>query len=79
LLSAAFSANGTTLLSGYYEHTLKIWDIRTRKCLKTINLLWIPREIKEHPLRPGIFATANGNGTVSLFDFREFFSKSVDQ
>jgi hypothetical protein len=34
-------------------------------------LLWIPVEIKENPCQPGCFATANLNGTITFFDFRE--------
>jgi hypothetical protein len=50
---------------------LKLWDAATGRCIKTIPLLWIPLDIKDMPGKPGIFATANANGTVTLFDFRE--------
>jgi hypothetical protein len=33
--------------------------------------LWIPVEISENPCQPGCFASANLNGTVTFFDFRE--------
>ncbi len=73
--SVCFSPEGAHILSGSSDHTLKIWDIETGACLKTIPLLWIPLEIKAAPTRPGIFATANANGTVTFFDFREVLSK----
>ncbi|NIM15629.1 MAG: hypothetical protein GTO45_26920 [Candidatus Aminicenantes bacterium] len=73
--SVCFSPGGTFILSGSSDHTLKIWDIETGECIKTIPLLWIPYEIKAHPTKPGIFATANANGTVTFFDFREVLSK----
>jgi WD40 repeat protein len=65
----AVSPDGTHLLSGSDDFTLKLWDRETGACLKTIPLLWVPFEIKAHPTKPGIFATANLNGTVTFFDF----------
>jgi WD40 repeat protein len=74
--SVCFSPEGTHILSGSSDHTLKIWNIETGACIKTIPLLWIPLEIKAHPTKPGIFATANANGTVTFFDFREILGIS---
>ncbi len=70
-----FAPDGKTVLSGSDDYTLKIWDIQTGRCIKTIPLLWMPREIKAMPGKPGIFATANANGTVTLFDFREIIGE----
>jgi hypothetical protein len=67
----AVSPDGKYIVSGSYDHTLKLWDRETGACIKTIPLLWIPLEIKAHPTNPGIFATASANGTVTFFDFRE--------
>ncbi|NIM16806.1 MAG: hypothetical protein GTO45_32870, partial [Candidatus Aminicenantes bacterium] len=69
--SVCFSPEGKYILSGSLDYTLKLWDTRTGACLKTIPLLWVPLEIKAHPSKPGIFATANANGTVTFFDFGE--------
>ncbi|NIM16736.1 MAG: hypothetical protein GTO45_32505, partial [Candidatus Aminicenantes bacterium] len=69
--SVSFSPDGTHLLSGSSDKTVKLWDRETGARLKTIPLLWVPLEIKAHPTRPGIFATANRNGTVTFFDFSE--------
>ncbi|UCH93264.1 MAG: hypothetical protein JSV88_23705 [Candidatus Aminicenantes bacterium] len=71
----AFSPEGNYILSGSDEHTLKLWDMETGQCLKTIPLLWMPREIKPAPHQPGLFATANANGTVTLFDFTQIIGK----
>ncbi|UCH92926.1 MAG: hypothetical protein JSV88_21895, partial [Candidatus Aminicenantes bacterium] len=68
------SPDGKWILSGSYDHTLKLWDINTGTCIKTIPLLWIPVEIKPHPDHPGLFATANANCTVTFFDFREILN-----
>ncbi len=62
------------MLSVSFGMTLKWWDARTGQCLETIPLLWIPYEIKWFPKaadKPGCFATANWNGTVSLFDLNK--------
>ena len=67
--SAAFGPGGRTLVSASSDCTLKIWDLSTGACLKTIPLLWKPLHIAAPaPHRPGIFAVANSNGTVALFD-----------
>ena len=73
--SVAFSPGGKAVLSGSRDHTLKLWDLETGQCIKTIPLLWIPREIQPAPHQPGLFAAANGNGTVTLFDFSEITGK----
>ncbi len=70
----AFSPEGSRIISGSLDQTIKIWDIQTGQCIKTIPLLWIPLDIKAMPGKPGVFAAANGNGTVTLFDFREIIS-----
>jgi hypothetical protein len=49
--------------------------VETGECLKSIPLLWIPREIKAMPGKPGFFATANANGTVALFDLSEYVGR----
>jgi WD40 repeat protein len=72
---AAVSPDGRYIISGSEDHTLKLWDMETGPCIKTIPLPWIPREIKPAPHQPGLFATANANGTVTLFDFSEIIGK----
>jgi WD40 repeat protein/class 3 adenylate cyclase len=73
--SVAFSPRGNVIFSGSYDHTLKLWDQDTGQCIKTIPLLWLPMEIKPAPHQPGLFATANANSTVTLFDFSEIIGK----
>jgi WD40 repeat protein/class 3 adenylate cyclase/GTPase SAR1 family protein len=63
------TADGNHLISGSDDYTLKLWDLEKKKCIRTINLLWIPFDIKQIPGKPYFFATANGNGTVTFFDF----------
>jgi WD40 repeat protein len=70
-----FAPGGKTILSGSDDHTLKLWDLETGQCSKTIPLQWRPREITPAPLQPGLFAAANANGTVTLFDFSEIIGK----
>ncbi|NIM14810.1 MAG: hypothetical protein GTO45_22710 [Candidatus Aminicenantes bacterium] len=74
--SVGFAPDGKTVLSVSDDSTIKLWDIQTGQCIKTIPLLWIPHDIKAFPGKPGVFATANGNGTVTLFDFREVIGKN---
>lgn len=69
------SPDGIYIISGSIDNTLKLWDLETGQCIKTIPLPWIPMEIKPAPHKPGLFATANANGTVTLFDFSEIFGK----
>jgi WD40 repeat protein/class 3 adenylate cyclase len=68
---AVIGAGGKSLISCSEDYTIRIWNLDSGKCIGTIELLWIPFEIKENPCQPGCFATANLNGTVTFFDFRE--------
>jgi WD40 repeat protein len=36
--SVAFSRDGQTLISGSQDETLKIWDLKTGECLKTLRV-----------------------------------------
>jgi WD40 repeat protein/class 3 adenylate cyclase len=72
--SVEFSLNGNRIISGSSDKTLKIWDVEIGRCIKTIPLLWIPRDIKAMPGKPGVFAAANANGTITLFDFSKIKS-----
>ena len=56
---------------------LKLWGIKTGTCIKTIPLLWRPFEIQFQPGSPGLFATANGNCTVTFFDIREILEAGM--
>ena len=76
--SVSFSPDGGQVLSASSDMTLKWWDTQTGQCLETIPLPWIPSEIKWFPKeagKPGWFATANWNGTVSFFDSKRFRKK----
>jgi signal transduction histidine kinase/WD40 repeat protein/streptogramin lyase/GTPase SAR1 family protein len=68
---AVISTSGKNLISCSEDYTIGIWDLESGECVRSIELLWIPVEIKENPCQPGCFATANLNGTITFFDFRE--------
>jgi WD40 repeat protein len=70
-LKVVLSPDGRRLISGSFDNSLKLWDVETSQCIKTIPLLWMPLDIKAMLGKPEFFATANANGTVTLFDFRE--------
>jgi WD40 repeat protein len=72
--SAAFGPEGRTLVSGAEDFTMKLWDVTSGECLKTLPLLWKPFHLSAYPHRPGLFATANANGTVTLFDFSKILA-----
>ena len=38
-MSVSFSPDGRYALSGSYDETLKLWDVKTGKCLRTFNSL----------------------------------------
>jgi len=67
--SVVFSLDGKYIISCSWDYTIKIWECETGECIRTITLLWRPKEIKPNPKKPGLFACANGNGTIALFDF----------
>jgi len=73
--SAVFSPDGKYIISCSWDNTIKIWEQETGNCIKTINLLWRPREIKSNPGKAGFYACANGNGTIALFDFSEIMNR----
>jgi WD40 repeat protein len=77
--SATFDIGETTLISASEDFTLKLWDVATGKCIKTIPLLWIPLHISAAPHRPGLFATANSNGTVTLFDLSKILAPGSEK
>lgn len=62
--------DGRHIISGSDDYTIKLWNLESEECIRTIELQWIPFEIKEVPAKPYLFATANGNGTVTFFDFK---------
>ncbi len=73
--SVAVCAHGRYLVSSSNDHDIKIWNIESGECIKTIPLPWIIQEIKELPTQPGIFATANDNRTITLFDLNKAVQK----
>lgn len=69
--NVVFSPDGKYIISCSWDYTIKIWEKETGNCIATVPLLWIPKEIKPSPVKPGLYACANGNGTIALFDFTE--------
>jgi WD40 repeat protein/class 3 adenylate cyclase/GTPase SAR1 family protein len=67
--------DGRHMISGAYDMTLKIWNIQTGDCLQTVELPWVPLDIKPVPGTQW-FATANRSGTLTLFDFTMILNKN---
>jgi len=57
---------------GDFFADLRLWDIDTGQCLKTIDLPWIPNALQINPAHPQQLITANRNCTLSSFDLREW-------
>jgi WD40 repeat protein len=53
------------------DKTIKIWDLETGRCIKTLPLPWIPQQVSISPMQPWKVFTANMNGTVTVFEFDE--------
>jgi WD40 repeat protein len=70
--ACALSADGAWLVSGSRDQTLKLWDVASGRELASLKLPWIVRGIAPSPTQRGRFFTANLNGTVTIFDFKEF-------
>lgn len=63
--------NGKHFISSSNDYTVKLWEIEGGRCIQSIKLSWNPCHIQELPGKPGMFATANANGTITFLDFRE--------
>ncbi|RMD57922.1 MAG: hypothetical protein D6828_03220, partial [Nitrospirae bacterium] len=68
VISVSIGRDGRSCVSASSDNTLKLWDMKSGRCLKTINLLWIPLEVKFYPNDSDKFAVAGANATVALFD-----------
>ncbi|CAI9776943.1 unnamed protein product [Fraxinus pennsylvanica] len=68
-IAAAFSPDGTTLASTHGDHTVKIIDCQTGKCLKVLSghrrTPWV---VRFHPLHPEILASGSLDHEVRLWD-----------
>ncbi|XP_075487100.1 uncharacterized protein LOC142526524 [Primulina tabacum] len=73
-IAAAFSADGKTLASTHGDHTVKIIDYQTGKCLKVLSghrrTPWV---VRFHPLHPEVLASGSLDHEVRLWD-----AKSAD-
>jgi WD40 repeat protein len=70
--ACALSADGQSLVSGSWDHTLKLWELASGRELATLRLPWTPRQLVWSK-RPGdnrVFC-ANANGTLTVFDFSD--------
>jgi hypothetical protein len=43
----------------------------TGQCIKTLLLPWIPLYVSFSPKNPTLAVTANQNGTLTMFDFKD--------
>uniref|UniRef100_A0A0E0ND98 Uncharacterized protein n=1 Tax=Oryza rufipogon TaxID=4529 RepID=A0A0E0ND98_ORYRU len=68
-IAAAFSPDGKTLASTHGDHTVKIIDYQTGKCLKVLSghrrTPWV---VRYHPLLPDILASGSLDQEVRLWD-----------
>ncbi|KAG8058734.1 hypothetical protein GUJ93_ZPchr0002g26169 [Zizania palustris] len=68
-IAAAFSPDGKTLASTHGDHTVKIIDYQTGKCLKVLSghrrTPWV---VRYHPLHPDILASGSLDQEVRLWD-----------
>ncbi|XP_071722048.1 uncharacterized protein [Rutidosis leptorrhynchoides] len=68
-IAAAFSSNGRTLASTHGDHTVKIIDCQTGKCLKVLSghrrTPWV---VRFHPLQPEILASGSLDQEVRLWN-----------
>uniref|UniRef100_A0A0D9VEZ7 Uncharacterized protein n=1 Tax=Leersia perrieri TaxID=77586 RepID=A0A0D9VEZ7_9ORYZ len=68
-IAAAFSPDGKTLASTHGDHTVKIIDYQTGKCLKELSghrrTPWV---VRYHPLHPDILASGSLDQEVRLWD-----------
>ena len=60
------------LVSGADDATLKLWEVDSGRELGSVYLGWTPLAIAWSPRQLYLFAVANSNGTVTLFDLRHF-------
>ncbi|KAG0454204.1 hypothetical protein HPP92_025508 [Vanilla planifolia] len=68
-IAAAFSSDGKTLASTHGDHTVKIIDCRTGRCLKVLSgherTPWV---VRFHPLYPEILASGSLDHEVRIWD-----------
>nr|GMD59819.1 flagellar wd repeat-containing protein pf20 [Ipomoea batatas] len=68
-IAAAFSPDGKTLASTHGDHTVKIIECQTGKCLKVLSghrrTPWV---VRFHPLHPDILASGSLDHEVRLWD-----------
>ncbi|KAK9281444.1 hypothetical protein L1049_004346 [Liquidambar formosana] len=81
-IAAAFSPDGRTLASTHGDHTVKIIDCQSGKCLKVLSghrrTPWV---VRFHPVQPEILASGSLDHEVRLWDantsesigFRDFY------
>ncbi|XP_068653731.1 uncharacterized protein [Aristolochia californica] len=81
-IAAAFSPDGKTLASTHGDHTVKIIDCQTGRCLKVLSghrrTPWV---VRFHPVHPEILASGSLDHEVRLWDastsecigFRDFY------
>jgi WD40 repeat protein len=67
--SCAFSPSGVHLVSTADDRTLKLWEVKSGKVIKSIQLPWISQYVAIS--KDNRVITANENGTLTLFKFAE--------
>ena len=67
---ACWSADSTRLLSGSYDHTVRMWDIDTAqssRCWLAPDAAFV-QSVAYHPSSPHIFAAATTGHSLLIFD-----------
>ena len=68
-VSGALSPNGKTVALGSWDKTVKIWDIQTGQCIKTlVGHTGSVKSVAFNPHDPTILATGSWDKTVKIWD-----------